>query len=197
MAEEKQSKSSSPIAANLKQAPTKDNNLLIENKFIWLEEIIRETEHYYQGESQQDQRASWLLATSGVLIAVISGLEVTILDKGYYFTQIPVIAAIVSFTASGILSILTILPMRGTRSWVDLIGRTYYKALRIQIDELIKERFRHDEDWSMQKYEDRIKYHYRSHYLRFNRKSYGILWASVFLCIGLVFFAIVGISMIS
>ena len=37
----------------------------------WYEEIIRETEHYYQGEIQQEQRASWILASVCVLVALL------------------------------------------------------------------------------------------------------------------------------
>lgn len=40
---------------------------------LWLEEISRETEHYYQGEKQQEERSSWLLTTASALMAIIVG----------------------------------------------------------------------------------------------------------------------------
>ena len=163
---------------------------LIEIKRLWLEEIARETEHYFQGEIQHDQRASWLLATSGILTAVIASLDIPTLQKGVE-SQVLLALVLISFALSGALAILTLFPIRGIRIWKDIFGKLYRRDLGLDIDNLIEERFRHGEDWSISSYEKRIKYHFRSHYLRSNYKAHGILWSSVFLLIGLVFFVIV------
>ena len=42
---------------------------------LWLEEIVRETDHYYQGEIQQEQRASWILASVCVFLALLIGIQ--------------------------------------------------------------------------------------------------------------------------
>ena len=42
---------------------------------LWLDVIERETEHYFQGEIQQEQRASWLLASVSVLLALFVGAQ--------------------------------------------------------------------------------------------------------------------------
>jgi len=165
-------------------------------KALWFEEIIRETEHYFQGEVQQDQRASWFLATNGILIAVAGGLEVTLHAKGYTFVQITLVLSLVALMISSGISILTIMPFYGTRFWSDFVGKFYRHNKSINIEQLIEERFRHGNDWSKENYERRLMHHYRSHFLRFNRKAYGVLWSAICLMIGLLLFLIVAISIL-
>lgn len=169
---------------------------LSETEKLWLEEIIRETEHYYQGEIQQDQRASWLLATAGLLIATVVTLELAAMDKGYKIAQLPLAVGLIAFSVSGALSILTLLPLRGTKLWTDIFGGTHRRYAELGIDQLIEKQFRLDEGKAVDSYKKRIKYHFRSHYLRSNRKAYGIIWSSVFLLIGLVALAAVIPSML-
>lgn len=159
-------------------------------KMLWMEEINRETEHYYQGEIQQDQRASWLLATDVALIAIGGSLIITVLDKGYSVLVTLIILSICAFIVSAICSIITLLPLQGIRFWRDLIGHSFQKSSKLKIDQLIEERFRCGSNWSVENYEHRVKYHFRSHYLRFIRKAYGIQWAALALFIGLIFFLI-------
>lgn len=165
-----------------------------EAKTLWFEEIIRETEHYFQGEIQQDQRASWLLATNGVLVAVAGGLEVALQNKGNTFAQIILVLSLTAFALSSSVAVFTIMPFRGTHIWFDFLGNHYRRNKRLVTEQLIKERFRHNNDWSIEDYERRIIHHFRSHYLRFNRKAYGVLWSAIFLMIGLLLFLILGIA---
>lgn len=180
----------------MRTAEDKEFGALFDEKKGWLDEIVRETEHYFQGEIQQEQRASWLLTTASVLIAIAASIETTILDKGYKSAQLPMIVALMAFASSGTVSVLTLLPLRGTRLWSDVFGGSYRRSSRMGIEKLIAERFRHGEDWSAENYEKRIKYHFRSHYLRNTRKSYGVFWSSVFLLLGLLLFAVVIISLL-
>lgn len=170
---------------------------MTESKKLWLDEISRETEHYFQSEVQQDQRASWLLAISGVLIAVVVSLVLAALDRGYRLPSLFTILSLVAFVVSSCAAVVTFLPLRGIRHWFsDLFGQGYRRILSISIDQMTEERFRYDSDWSPDSYEARIKYHFRSHYLRNILKSYGVLWSSIFLLVGLVGLAIVLISLV-
>lgn len=153
----------------------------------WIQEIIHDTEHYFQGEIQHDQRASWLLATDGLIITIIIGFVVTSIDKSYLLSTSLLIICLACLVLSALISILVILPMRGTKPlWHDLAGKAHRRDARYDVDRLIQERFRHDLGWSDESYERRVKYHFRSHYLRYSKKSYAILWASALLFVALV-----------
>ena len=153
----------------------------------WADEITKETEHYFQGEIQQDQRASWLLATSSALLTLLIGLRVSAAERGVELPLVLFGFTAVAYLLSAVISIFVIVPMRGTRSsWTDLWGKNYRKYKKMKIDQLIKERFRHDDKWSEESLEARLKYHFRSHYIRNSKKSYGIMWSSLLLVIGFV-----------
>jgi hypothetical protein len=153
----------------------------------WIEEIVNETEHYFQSEMQQDQRASWLLATASALLTLLIGLQVTAAERGVAIPLIPFFFALIAYFLSTIVSIIVMLPMRGIQSpWKDLWGISHRKHKRLDVDTLIKARFRHDDKWSEESFETRLKHHFRSHYLRNSKKSYGIIWSSFFLLIGLL-----------
>lgn len=152
----------------------------------WLQEITIETEHYFQGEMQQEQRASWLLATTSALIALLIGLQLSAIEKNISLPSVWLAISVGSFLISSTISILVILPLRGIHSfWGDLFGKNYRANKNMKIDEIIKKRFRHDNKWSRESLDERIKQHFRSHFLRNSKKAYGIVWASMFLLIGL------------
>lgn len=155
---------------------------------LWLEEIIRETEHYYQGEIQQEQRASWLLASVSVLLALFIGAQSSITTHVFWL-----VLALFLFFVSGVLAIITIIPLRGTRIRRDLFGGTYRTDKRLGIDSLIETRFRLGKDWSEEKFKKRVFYHYRSHYLRSRMKEYFVVWSSIFFLLGLIFLGVVGL----
>ena len=155
-------------------------------KEVWLQEIIRETEHYYQGELQQDQRASWLLTTVGILIALLLTFRGLVLNRESMLLHILFVTSLGAFVSSASIAVLALVPLHGTRPWRDTIGKKYRQDRKIGINQLVKERFRVDSDWSTRAYEEHIKYHFRSHYLRFIRKSYSILWSAWLLLLGLV-----------
>lgn len=165
-------------------------------KAEWLEEIVRETEHYYQSEMQHDQRASWLLATSGVVVAIAVSLEATALDRGISVAWVLLMVALVAFALSAVVAILTLFPLQGIRITNDLSGKRHRDCCALSIDQLIEARFRHSADWSMESLESRIKHHYRSHYLRASLKAYGVLWSSVFLLLGLLVTALSAICIL-
>ena len=174
-----------------------NNTGLSENKELWLSEIIRETEHYVQGEIQHEQRASWILATAGVLIAIIVSIRLTIPNPVPISLSILMILSILSLTLSGVTAIIVIVPLRGTRLRRNLFGKSYKLNQKINIDQLIEMRFRHGENWSIDDYEKRIQYHYRSHFLRTNIKEFWVVWASIFLLLGFILFASVGVIFFS
>ena len=161
----------------------------------WIEEIIRETEHFCQAEIQQDQRGSWLLASVAVLIVAWSSLEIVIIEKNYPVSQWLMIFALVGFVISGLITIINLMPLRGVKLLGDLTGRKYRNEAKQKTRELITRRFRFDDNWSRIGLEERIYHHYRTHYLRNFRKAYGVLWSSLFLLIGLIIFSIALVSL--
>ncbi len=156
----------------------------------WLEEIIRETEHYYQGEIQQEQRASWLLASVSVLLLLFVGSQ-SMTEIGFEANVYLIGLALLAFFISGFLAIITIVPLRGTRIRRDLFGSTYRIDKKLDVDDLIEARFRPGKDWKNKKYRKRVFYHYRSHYLRVRMKEYFVVWSSVFFLLGFILISII------
>jgi len=114
-------------------------------KNLWIEEIIRETDHYYQGEAQQDQRASWLLTTSGALITLLVGLQLAAQEKGYSLSTMYVVAAVSSFFLSSLSAVIVVIPLLGTKLFIkDAFGNNFRKNKNLSADELITKKFRHE-----------------------------------------------------
>lgn len=158
-----------------------------DSKNAWMQEIINETDHYFQGEMQQDQRASWILATASALIALLVGLQISAPTQSAQLARIFIFGSAGAYFISAVIAIFVMLPLRGIGSfWGDLFGINLRKVQKKKIHDLIKERFRHDDKWSQKSFESRLKYHFRSHYIRNSKKAYGIIWASIFLLIGLL-----------
>lgn len=158
-----------------------------EIKNAWMQEIINETEHYFQSEMQQDQRASWFLATASALLTLLIGLQISAIERGIILPIWLIATATISYLLSATLSIFAILPLRGSGSpWNDVFGINYRSASKLRIDSLIKDRFRNDKTWSAESLEKRIKFHFRNHYLRNHKKALGTVWSSIFLVIGLI-----------
>lgn len=173
----------------MKEIETKDLKTSSHDKELWLEEIVRETDHYFQGEIQQDQRSSWVLATSGLLIAVVVSIEVTAVENQWAFSQPVIVVALIALVLSSILSILTIVPLSGRHFWSEISCKSFQYTSRLEISDLIQKRFHISDDWSFTDYEKRIMYHFKSHYLRNIRKGYGVFWSSFFLLLGLLLLA--------
>lgn len=159
---------------------------------LWLTEIIRETDHYYQGEIQQEQRASWILASVCVLLALIVALQLQLGDKLKTPTVLVVLTQI-SLYLSGMFSILTIIPLRGTSMKRDLFGQSYRHYKNMEIKELMEAKFRFGNRFLKDNYKNRVYYHFRSHFLRVRLKEYGVIWSSVFLLLGFIFLGLVGL----
>jgi hypothetical protein len=160
---------------------------------LWLAEIIRETEHYYQGEIQQEQRASWILATVSVLLALMVGAQLQ-LENGLRTPLILITITQISFYLSGIFAVLTIIPLRGTRiiRW-DFFGQSFRHYKSMDVEEMIERKFQHGETFPREKYKKRLFYHFRAHFLRVRLKEYGVVWSSFFLLLGFIFLGLVGL----
>lgn len=163
---------------------------ILQEKSSWMEEIIRETEHFYQAEVQQDQRGSWLLASVAVLIVAWANLEIVIIENNYSVSQVLMILSLILFVVCCLVIVINLMPLRGEKYLRDLFGSKYRKDANLRTEDLIEQRLRPDRSWSQDSLEKRVMYHYRSHYLRNFRKAYGILWSSLLLIIGLITFAI-------
>jgi hypothetical protein len=149
----------------------------------WFQEIIRETEHYYQAEIQQEQRASWIIASTFVIFAVFIGfyddLSDTIIHYLFFISKI-------AFGLSGLLSIIGIIPLRKFGFKRDFFGGKYLREKQKDIHELINKKFHTDGDWDEEDYENRILFHFRSHYLRARKKEYLVFWSSLLLIVGFI-----------
>jgi len=162
-----------------------------DKQLLWYDEIVRETDHYYQGEMQHDQRSSWLLTTSAVLIALVVGSNSFVRNTNPLIS-ILLIGALSAFVVSAFIAVATLLPLRGTRFWGDFAGKSYRCARSLTAHQLLEEKFRHNQ-FSYSQYEKRIEHHFRSHYLRASSKAYGVLWSSLILIVGIVLFAVAAI----
>jgi hypothetical protein len=151
----------------------------------WLEEIIRETEHYYKGEMQQEERASWLLGTASALLAIFLSLFISNIEKEVNVSKVFFFIPLCAFFISAVFAVLGLIPYNGTKGVKILAFGNKTKTAELSIDEFIKERFRPDDAWSGESLKKRILYHFRSHYLRNFQKSQQIIWSARFLLIGL------------
>ncbi len=162
-----------------------------DKQLLWYDEIVRETDHYFQGEMQHDQRSSWLLTTSAVLIALVVSSNSFARNTNPLITFL-LIGALGAFVVSAFIAVATLLPLRGTRLWKDFTGQSYRRARNLTAYQLLEERFRHNQ-FSYDQYDKRIEHHFRSHYLRASAKAYGVIWSSLILIVGIVLFAVAAI----
>jgi hypothetical protein len=171
-------------------------NYLSDAKGLWFEEIIRETEHYYQGEQQQEERASWLLGTISAFIAIIfsfSNFSTSIVGK----ISNSIISIILTlFLFSGICAIFALIPFKGTKmvsldSFLDFNNKDFNGY-----EKFVKEKLRIDDKWSENKYLERLFFHHYVHYQRNLMKSRLINWSSFFLLFGLCLSIFSAISII-
>lgn len=156
----------------------------------WLQEIRNETEHYYQGEMQQDQRASWLLANASALITLLIGLKLSALDKKVDIPPIPFFFSLAAYLLSALIAIKVMLPVTKLSSlWDKLYGNKYKKYQGQKAEGILEGHFQPDAAWSDKSLEKRLAYHFRSHLERNIQKARGIVWVTIFFIIGLGFSA--------
>jgi hypothetical protein len=140
----------------------------------WLDEIIRETDHYYQGEMQQEARASWLLSTNGAIIVLAFGL---LSPNNDLYKTIPLsylmALGMLLLTGSGT-ALIALMPF----NWSKLFKRKSEKEKSGVIEDFIEARFRPDNKWSKQSFVKRIFYHYKSHFVRNKTKSRFVMASS-------------------
>jgi hypothetical protein len=156
----------------------------IRNKGFWIAEIIRETEHFYQSEMQQEQRASWILGSACVLLGFIISNDVKInISSPIYVVFSEILIAI-----SGIVSIFTINP-----KIVSALPNS--KIITPQNSEIsrkvILNKFHIDNKWSAESYKNRIFHHYLIHYKRARLKGIGVVLSSTALLIGFINYLLV------
>lgn len=145
----------------------------------WLAEIIRDTEHYYQGEMQQDARASWLLGTNSALVVVFVGLFGGI-DKNSTATEITFVVLLLSaLFLSSSFAVIALMPFKPSKLFK-------IKNNKMSLDEFIKGKFRPDGEWSDHSLEERIFHHYKSHLERNQKKSQYVTVSSITLMAGLL-----------
>lgn len=153
----------------------------------WKDEIIRETEHYYQGELQQEERASWLLASSSGLLAIIISVYLSLFDKVNFISTVSVFIAVVFFFISAIFALLGLIPYSGCSIYKqDFFGHRFRRELNLFPKELMMKKFQPDSEWSDESLEKRLIFHFRNHYLRNLLKSRMIIWSAIFFMIGLL-----------
>ncbi len=151
----------------------------------WREYIIKETEHYYQGEMQQEVRASWLLGTGSALVAIFISLYLSSSEKAIIFSNIYMFIPLVSFFISAVLAILGLLPLIGTTLF-KIPWRKKIITANQDLEKFIIGKFCPDSSWSELSLDDRIFRHFRSHYIRNYRKSIWVIFSSGFLLLGLI-----------
>ncbi len=154
----------------------------------WIEEIRRETEHYYQGEMQQEERASWLLAFSSVLIIFL--LSPTFLeDKKISLMNFYI--PITLFLISVIFSILALIPYKGTKAiWGirEFFCQEVYD--KDEVSDFVSWRLHSGAHWSTQMLIKRTMYHFRSHYIRNYKKSRLVIVSAFTLLAGLIVYVV-------
>lgn len=147
----------------------------------WLAEIIRDTEHYYQGEMQQDARSSWLLSTNSALIVLGLGYMGSGLKNNSslpeFVTSLPLIFLFVSLC----FSLIALMPL----NWHRLFWGAEKNKHSLLIEEFINAKFHPDKQWSRKSLEMRVFHHYRSHLVRNQKKSRNVVLASIFLLLSL------------
>jgi hypothetical protein len=164
----------------------------------WIDEIIRETEHYYQGEQQQEERASWLLGTVCTFIAIIfsfSNFSQSIITERISNSLVAIILFL--FLISAGFAVCAVIPFKGAKifSKQSFLNEPIDQSIKTYED-FVMNKLRIDDDWSEKSYQDRLYFHHYIHYQRNLIKSRLVNWASVFLFFGLILTFFVATSII-
>jgi len=131
----------------------------------WIVAVKAETEHYYQGEIQQENRLSWLLALQGVFLAVIISFLFDIRDgKAILVVSLfQGITIIVPLVLSMCVTLLGLYPLRGKKD-----KRIFQRIRKASLDteELIKIKFFARQNIEEADYQAYIYNHFISHFKR-------------------------------
>ena len=152
----------------------------------WVDEIIRETDHYYQGEMQQEMRASWLLSTSSALIAIIFGFFLAVVNKEIQFSNIIFITTLIVLGCSIFFSILCIMPLR-VSSLIAMVKNLFRKK-QSNNNKLVELRFNPNMICNEANYYSWLFSHYSKHFYRNSYKRTLVVLSLFFLCIGIFLF---------
>ncbi len=154
----------------------------------WIEEIRRETEHYYQGEMQQEERASWLLAFSSVLIIFL--LSPTFLEDKE-LSPVNFYIPITLFLISIIFSVHALIPYKGTKG-VWGIRRFFCQEEfdKNEVSDFVSKRLHSGAHWNNRMLIKRTMYHFRSHYIRNYKKSRLVIVSAFTLLAGLLVYVV-------
>lgn len=156
----------------------------------WTDTIILETDHYYQGEQRQEERSSWLLATTSAIIAIFTSglfsLDATVTLNTWQIVLVSIM--FVFLVLSAILALFGIIPLAGISFTNPFSAKKYFDKNKDQdIDTFGKKAFNVTDNWSE---EEKAKWqlnHFQKHYLRNLKKSIYVIWSSIFLGLGLIF----------
>jgi RsiW-degrading membrane proteinase PrsW (M82 family) len=150
----------------------------------WQEEIIREMEHYYQGELRQEERASWLLGIVSAMITLLIS-SFTNCTGSFSISETSFQFIICSLVLSAIFSIITILPYKGKNVFsLEVLFKEKLDPVDESHEEFVRNKLKADKDWSDESLQRRIIFHYIIHYQRNFRKSQTILWSIIFFLVG-------------
>ena len=152
---------------------------------LWHKEIISETEHYYQGEIQQETRASWLLAINGGILAIIINF-IFVVEGGNinallgFWKSISVIAP---FILSSLFSSIGIYPI------ISKKDKKIFQEIKKQIVEperLIGEKFFKGKLRTNSDIDSYIYHHFISHFKRNHKKRKYVVISLISLLFGIL-----------
>ena len=164
----------------------KKNNISEE----WLAEIVRETDHYYQGEMQQEARASWLLSTNSALIVLVLSFLDTNVKNNQPGPQLYMVFLLVFLLAGSVSALIALMPFR----WTKLFRSKTKRNSELTLSEFVNSKFRPDSKWSSKSLEERTFHHFRSHFIRNQKKSYFVMISSVSLMLTIIVLMIIYFS---
>lgn len=152
----------------------------------WAEYLENESSHLLTIFIAEQQRASWLLAVSGALLAtVVANKPAPPLAPLSAFTS-----AIGFLSLAVLFSLFSVYPVDGYRRlYFDLFGKKYRHMRAMSLEEFIKKQAKPGA-WSVADYLQRVQYHYRSHWLIAFRRKRMMAWATLLAIAGVAAAAI-------
>ena len=148
----------------------------------WLAEIIRETDHYYQGEMQQEARASWLLSTNSALIVLVLTFLGANVKNNQQVPLLYIIFLLIFLLSGSVSALIALMPIR----WTKVSGRKTTRYSELNTSDFVNSKLRPDSTWSSKSLEERIFHHFRSHFIRNQKKSYFVMISSVSLMLTII-----------
>jgi len=153
-----------------------------DDQIRWAQFLENESSHLLSIFIAEQQRASWLLAVSGAILATV------VANKPHGPAALPSLftVSIVVLALAVLFSLFSVYPVDGYRHlYLDLFGMKYRRMRQMSIEEFIKGQARPG-SWSLADYLVRVQYHYRSHWLIAFRRKRMMAWATLFTLAGVL-----------